>query len=234
MLKIYYLIIVSILLCLVVNAKEKYFFAIGSIRLEYYDDIKNDRWDSYLEKIKTDNFFDKLKLSNEDRIKYGKAIFNNLKNNKDLEKLEDIMNLKHVGFYLGTKEYGNIFEFEGDKWRISGHKLVTDKNGNVVKPNNPYDWDWKTLNITGYTYMTPEELSKTLESNYKNHGYFKYGSYNLLCNNCQDFAYWCLKIIRDKELFVPGSETDFKKDFFTILPPKSNKEYVKTLAGNLS
>jgi len=45
-------------------------------------------------------------------------------------------------------------------------------------------------------------------------GYFKYDSYNLLCNNCQNFAYWCLKIIWDTELFIPGSEIDFKKGFF--------------------
>ncbi|ORX63292.1 hypothetical protein BCR32DRAFT_287874 [Anaeromyces robustus] len=213
--------------------KQKYFFAIGFRRLEYYDDIKNERWDKYLSKILTDNFFLKIGLSNEDRIKYGKAIFENLKNNKDLEKLEDIMNLRHVGFYLGTKDYGTIFEFQGEKWIESGHKLVIDKNENLVKPSNPNDWDWKTLNKTGYTYKSPEALSKTLERNYKQYNYFKYGSYHLLCNNCQDFAYWCLKIIRDENLFVPGYEINYVKDFFTILPPNANRDYVKTLAGNV-
>ena len=210
---------------------NEYLFAIGVKRLTSYTYIINSLWWHFLGYL--DDYIKHYIQNIEERTKYINNIFEHLQYSEDIKDLEDKMNIRQVGFYLGSNKFGTIFEFKGNKWTSSSHELEKDKNGGLVKPNNTNEWDWVTLDLTGYTYKSPDALAKTLEKNYKYFGYFKEDSFNSLCNNSQDFAYWCLKIIRDSKMFVPRYEIDYVKNFFTILPPNSDIDEVKTFAVNV-
>jgi len=132
-------------------------------------------------------------------------IVSNLRKDDDFYKVIEIKNLKHAGFYLGTEEKGKIFEYDLSGWHMSEEDYVI--KGKLEKtPDNLDEWNWKILKeYRGHTYVSPESLYNSLTDYENKYDYFKKGSYDLLCNNCQDFLKWSLDIISISGRLTPKS-----------------------------
>jgi len=192
--QLYYTLIYIILFCFGSNATEnrkEYFFAVGFREIIYVNNIKNGELDQ-LHKIDIP-----LHEQSWDYIEFNDILLQELEKDGYYYEHIDVISIKHAGFYIGTQIEGRIFEFNPNGMHWSEYKMGIERFKEI--PEDKSDWNWISLDHTGYTYVSPEILEQSLRKYIKNNHYFKPGSFHYICNNSFDFVYWCLNILNDKD-----------------------------------
>jgi len=219
--------------------KQEYDFAVGLIEIEAVKEIldgKKDKWWNILMDWIEENNEYLLAFSKEDRKLFANITWNELHENNKFKTLINDMNFKHAGFYLGINGEGELFEFDLDG--IHNNSYTFDKSYLKKDKNDKIGWNWYKLNISGKTYVSPDNLYKSLKEYESKNNYFIKGSYHPWCNNCQDFVKWCLEIIsnnEDEERLVPGYTIDIvKNNYMYLTDPDQYKGAVETFNELLS
>jgi len=133
---------------------------------------------------------------------------------------------------LGEEILEAFTEMEFDSHGLHASDYVMD--GNFEKtPDDPNDWNWNSLNYSGYTYVSPESLEQSLKEYREKKDYFLEGSFHHICNNSFDFVHWCLTILNiDNGIrLVPPSKIDIQEDNYVFKNNlKNNIKSVSLLA----
>jgi len=88
----------------------------------------------------------------------------------------------------------------------------------IDKGEQTQNSDWMSLNIKGFTYISPENLEQTLKEYEMNNNFFLKSSFHFVCNNSFDFIHWCLKILIEDngKRLVPSTKLTFIKDNYQL------------------
>jgi len=217
---------------------NEYLFAVGLKEIEIITDIKNgnihtDMINSIRSSIKSNDWTESV-LDNDDRELFFNITLEELKNNNEFKVLLNYMNVKHAGIYIGTEDEGLLFDFTLSGWNATNYTL--EENSLKKNIDDANGWNWYALNISGKTYVSPDNLYKSLQEYESNNNYFKEGTYHPWCNNCQDFVYWCLKILSNEDngkRLVPGTTIDVKKENYSLGKTKGDNEWAVQAANRI-
>ncbi|ORX48714.1 hypothetical protein BCR36DRAFT_413124 [Piromyces finnis] len=215
--------------------EKSYFFAVGSKEIEFIKDIKEGNKKYFLDEIpKYKAYYEKFRFTEDEIISYANTALDYLKTSYLFTNTINIMNLKHIGIYLGSKEKGRLFEFDNNGWHVKDYtmeKLDEDHN-------DPNKWNWTHFKeFRGYTRVSPESLEDSLNDYKEVNRYFNNKSYNLFCNNCHDFVKWCLEIITMGKRLVEPESINIIKDNYTFntneIDNKKAAENINTIISDI-
>jgi len=171
---------------------NEYLFAVGFREIIYVNNIKNGEYDR-LHKIDIS-----LSEKSWEFSKFKDTLLKELeKDGEYYYEHIDVIIVKHAGLYIGTQLKGRIFEFDSNGWGWSEYEMGIERFQKI--PDDKNDWNWISLDLTGYTYVSPESIEQSLKEYREKYNYFKNDSFHYICNNSFEFVYWCLNILNNKD-----------------------------------